>query len=208
MLGNKNKKLVSVYPGNATTYLHESNPYVQINQDDSSDNAVANALNQCEQQDGIDRIYIPDDLLEKATKLEKNNCAVRFICFCDIIMSGLYFFNGWIFGLVCMIVSTNGYLATIYYNKSLMVCYLIYQYMQVFVRFLNMIVLAFAPNEFGYNSTVSTRNNQEQSGYFLHLIILFVLFFFQTAIAGFITNYYKLLPTTLERQRIKSYRPS
>lgn len=201
---NANKTLVTVYPGNTTSYLDNSNPYILIDDIDSDQTTTSRPESQPRRNSGDRGINLPDDLLQKALMLEKNNCLVRTICMLDIIMSCLYFFDGWIGGLLCLFASTNGYLATIYYKPSLMSCYLIYQYFQVFLRLANIITLVTEPQQYGYNRTFIDYTNQQDSsnGYFFNIGVYFFLFFCQTYIACFITRYYQLLPNNNERQRI------
>ena len=200
MLKKNNKTLVSVYPGNTTTQLNENNPYVQIPCNDPDAFLDTNGV-------VVSQIFIPDDLLQRAIELENNNCAVRFILTIDIIMSCLYFLNDWVFGGICLIASINGYTATIYYKKSLMICYLIYQYLQVSGRFVLCMFIVSDPQYIGFNST-SNQSVQEHESYAFVIGLNFLYFACQVFIASFITKYYKLLPTNKERARIKSYLPS
>ena len=200
MLKKTNKKLVSVYPGNTTTQLNEDNPYAQIPCTDTD---------AFEDTDGIvvSQIFIPDDLLQRALELEKYNCTARFILIIDIIMSSLYFLSGWLLGGICLIASVNGYMATVYYKKSLLICYLVYQYLQVSARFVMCMFIATEPQYIGFNDT-SYQSKEEQEAYALTIGLNFLYFVCQVCIASFITRYYKLLPTNEERTRIKSYLPS
>jgi len=214
MFSHKNKKGVSVYPGNTTSYLDKSNPYIIIDQtdDEQSDTEsqiappATSSLHSASPLNGSNTnvVYLPEDLLQKAQLLEENNCPVRSIIMIDIVMSCLYFFDGFIGGLLCFFISTNGYLATIYYKRSLMICYLVYQYFQVFLRLATAITIVTIPRQHDYNNTVDDRN-QPIDEYFLNTGVYFLLFFCQTCIACFITKYYKLLPNDNERQRIKLY---
>jgi len=211
MFKHKNKKRVTVYPGNTTSYLDNSNPYIMIDTDDEQlDTETTNSSATPSTPSTLDSrgaiVYLPEDLLQKAKLLEENNCLVRSIIMIDIVMSGLYFLDGLLSGLVCMFISTSGYLATIYYKRSLMICYLAYQYFQVFLRLANVIIIMAIPQQYGYNRTVTTNATAHQNeGYFLNIAVYFLLFVCQTIIACFITKYYKLLPNNEERQRIKSY---
>lgn len=212
MFSQNNKRNVKVMPANKTEQLAHNNPYIIVPQTDGDsveENIDSNLLNT-----QTISLFIPDDLLVKAIQLDQKNCTVRTIIMIDMIMSSLYFMNGLFFGLICFLISFSGYLATISYKKSLMICYLIYQYMQVFVRFFNLLAISTWPEQFGYNGTITnsddgTNTQQNIPGdYYLAILLYFTLFFCQFVIAGFITQYYKLLPTTQELNRIKSYLPS
>ena len=209
MFSKNNKRNVKVLPANKTEQLNSNNPYIIVPQTDDSlnENIDVNLLN-----NQPISLYIPDDLLEKAIALDQKNCSVRCIIMVDIIMSCLYFMNGLFFGLICFLISLSGYLATISYKKSLMTCYVIYQYLQVFGRFINLIAISTWPEQFGYtyiNTNNSSNVHQNTQGeYYLAVLLYFTLFFCQFIIAGIITQYYKLLPTTKELDRIKHYLPS
>ena len=85
-----------------------------------------------------------------------------------------------------------------------MLCYLIYQYVQVFLRFADTVYLTANPTSYGYNET-TVQTTIEQEVYGINIIFNWILFLCQMIIALFITKYYKLLPSDTERRRIQSY---
>ena len=199
---NTNKTLVTVYPGGTTSYLDNSNPYIMLGDHESA--PTASTRYEPTPRASDERITsLPEDLLQKATQLDTIECPVRTIIMLDIIMSCLHFLDGWIGGLVCLLASTNGYLATVYYKRSLMVCYLMYQYFQVFIRLAGIIILIAEPQQYGYNHTFTEFNPRASDRYFLSIGVDLFFFFCQTIIAVFITKYYKLLPGAEARQRIR-----
>lgn len=199
---NSNKTLVTVYPGGTISSLDNSNPYIML--EDQESPRTASARYESAPLASDERMMsLPEDLLQKAIQLDAIECPVRTIIMLDIIMSCLHFLNGWIGGLVCLLASTNGYLATVYYKRSLMVCYLMYQYFQVFIRLAGIIILIAEPQQYGYNHTFTEFSVNASDRYFLSLGVDLFFFFCQTTIAVFITKYYKLLPGAEARQRIR-----
>lgn len=205
--------MVKISSNNETRDLKNDNPYVLINDTEDSERTHINQTTQ---------IYIPHDLLQKAVALEESNCLIRFLTLTDIFISALYFLHGVFFGLICTIISMNGYLSTIYYKKSLMICYVCYQYFQVTMRFINMVFFIQYRNNI-IDSTSSYQNTdndayvatsdvtntsdvdnhlQDDSFYGLVIFYYFLLFICQLLIASFVTKYYKLLPTQEEKTRI------
>ena len=200
---NSNKTLVTVYPGGTTTYLDNSNPYIALDDDHESAPTASTRYESGPRVSDEISVSLPEDLIQKATQLDAIECSVRTIIMLDIMMSCLYFLTGWIGGLVCLLASTNGYLATVYNKRSLMVCYLMYQYFQVFIRLAGIILLIAEPQQYGYNHTFAEFSVNASEGYFLSLGVDVLLFFCQTTIAVFITKYYHLLPDASARQRIR-----
>ena len=150
------------------------------------------------------RIHIPEDIVQKAHALERMLCPVKFICVVDFTMNAYYFFiNPIIGGLLCA-VSFNGYLATIYFKRSLFVCYLAYQYMQVIGR-LGVFVLSidFAVQRNAINGTT------DNTTLILHMgsppgnpVLLGALFVLQAYVAYFVTRFYCTLPTRADLDRV------
>jgi len=182
---------IQVSNGHSNINLDSKNPYVLV-QDSLLDN----------------HIMIPQDLMNKAIKLENMNCLIRFICLCDIFLAFSYFLYGWLIGAFFLIISINGYLSTIYYKKSLMLCYVIYQYFQTIGRLFNLIFFIAEPTVITYSSTNSTINTTINKSsnltnvMIIDIALLSILFLSQCIIAYYITKYYNLLPTEEEKRRI------
>jgi hypothetical protein len=224
MFTDKKKTSITGFPRNTTHQLNQNNPYILVSNEDRDTNTS--------DSNEILQIYIPDYLLDRALQLEQYDCTIKLIILTDIFMSCLYFINNIFLGMICLMISINGYFATIWYKKSLMTCYIIYQYLQVFGRFLNLIVITTWPKEFGYSvdsrdtvdsnvsivsneSIVSNKSTSSTSefyvltqSYIFMIFVYFVLFCCQFIIASFVTKYYKLLPTNNEREKIRHYLPS
>ena len=189
-----------VYPSQEKiTVNHDSQPLLL-----NSNNPYVTNENEPLLQNPISRISIPSDLINKAIQVEKLTCPVKVICFCDIFMNTYYFFVNPIIGGILCIVSINGYLATIYYKRSLMFCYLIYQYLQVCGR-LTTLVIAIDYAVQPVSNTTTTTNNTMVAFYnpVVSPILLGVMLLLQIYIAYFVTKFYKLLPNKEELERVR-----
>ena len=185
------KKLVLVVPDNTEALLDNFNPYIS---------------NYNNEYLLYSRIEIPHDLYLRAVKIENMNCGIRIVCLFDFFIGFYYFSYGYIYGLIVSCITINGYLSSIYYKKSLLCCYLIYQYFQVFIRLLNLI-LAIELYNSGQTSiyirnltNYSSNNTSYEVKIFLfdepilNILILFVLLSTQMFISCFVREYYNLLP--------------
>ena len=155
-------------------------------------------------------VDLPDDYLVRALEIDKMLCLVKFICGTDIVLSSYYFlFNPFLGGILC-IVSINGFMATIYYKRSLMCCYVGYQYAQVFARGLNLIIyisyLVNSKDESNTNSTVVSSTFNYTPG--IAICLLSFIFGAQLYIANFIRRFYVLLPSATEKEQIRIARLS
>ena len=149
------------------------------------------------------QVHLPDDLIIKARKIESMNCSIRIICLCDIFMSMYYFYINTFIALFLLSISMSGYLSTVYYKKSLMCCYMGYQYVQTAARFSNLIYFITVPH-------TAPTNKENSTGTFIVVadpvggtLLLCALFFMQLIIAVFVTKYYKLLPSEEDKNRIR-----
>ena len=180
---------VTAHPSNQKYELCENNPY--LHDEDSMPLLEPR------------QVIIPDDLIERALKLDKMNCTVRVICVCDIFMSSYYFFINYIVGGVTLVISTNGFLATIHYKKNLMCCYLYYQYFQVISRIANIYyVMNYSYTDPNANITQGEVILLDDRA--LDITVVSFLFIFQIVIAYFIKQYYDALPNNEDRLRLQT----
>lgn len=174
-----------------------SNPYISSNMETTMYSPLLQS-----------RIIMPDYLLKKAVRFSKLKCPVQFMCIGDCILSLYYFNNSWIVGVVCSIASFNGFLATIYYKKSLLTCYVSYQFIQSACRLANLSYYIFLMSNYDtLTHSNHTLNNSSIVHYTyngqLQLIILSSLFIMQIYIAYIITLFYTLLPTEHDKELIQ-----
>tara|TARA_Y100000816_G_scaffold129365_1_gene91154 strand:- start:4347 stop:4976 length:630 start_codon:yes stop_codon:yes gene_type:complete len=197
------RQKVKVMPENRVEYLETKNPYI---------------IDQHGEYLLFSTIEMPQELYNKAIKIENMSCGIRTVCVLDIIMGLYYLTYNFILGIVCSLISFNGYLSTIYYKKSLLLCYLLYQYLQVLIKTTNLVVVIYFYNTnqsviYFNNITNTTSNNtrEETISYsvfiyndpLIDVFIGFVLLGLQLFVTCFIREYYMLLPTNSERKKIK-----
>jgi len=151
-------------------------------------------------------IDVPEDLVAKAHNLERMVCPVKVLCIFDCSMNAYYIFFNPVVGIVLCMVSFNGYLATIYFKRSLFLCYLLYQYLQVAGR-LAILVMSVGASVRGNDSAVG--NYSGNNSFVLHIIdppgspfLLAAMLFLQTYIAYFVTRFYCNLPTRADLARV------
>ena len=137
----------SILVNSNRTPLFINNPYVLIVGDESENNLY----------------FIPPDLIAKAVEIDKMTCSVRIVCFFDCVISFYYLIFGYIYAFIFFVVSIGGYLSTVNHRKSLMCCYVFYQYFQVLGRFLIFTYWLQEINKF--NSQDSTRGKNNETVY-------------------------------------------
>ena len=167
--------------------LANSNPYILQNK------PILNNLMYGESYQNLIMIKLPDHLLNKAILLEKYKCSVKFICSCDIISSIYYMLIFPFYGIITMICSTSGLISVINYNRTQMFLYLFYQYLQTFIRFINLVILILLYTDYSLPSYLT--NIHTSSTLYFDIIILSILFPMQCCITKYIHQYYNLLPT-------------
>ena len=198
MLG-ADSRYVLVYSDEDAHHLEASNPYMP------SDLQIAMGAPLL-----TPRVDMPADVLEKAIRFQRLKYPVRFVCAVDVFISIYYFYMSWLFGALFTVVSVNGFLATVYHRKSLMLCYVGYQYSQIGGRLANLgyyiYLISYAPphNTTHANSTqlinfhTSTAHNNQP----LQVATLSVLLLMQMCIASAVTQFYMLLPCDADRDRV------
>jgi len=171
---------VKVHP-NRDEYISRDNPYIVLSTDEMF-------IQQ-----------IPDALIQKAMRIEQMNCSVKCICLIDIIFSTYYFMYNVLLGFLCTMLSVGGYMSTIYYKKSLMCGYVIYQYLQVVGRVFNLIYFATPEN------TRDVQNGTVTEDFYVDgIIFMSIMTLCQIIITAFIHKYYYLLPTEHEKRQIQA----
>ena len=146
------------------------------------------------------QFYIPNDLLIKAQQIEHKSCTIKIICIIDMTFSVLYFYMNFILGIFLGSISTAGYLSTVYYKRSLLCCYMIYQYFQVAARYSNLIIYTIAIADTKNTTGMIVTETGSETG---NVVILSLLCVGQMVIAYYVTDYYKLLPSSADKERIQ-----
>lgn len=193
-----NKRHVIVHSSNTAYTIEADNPYVPSEVNASSSTPLLNSY-----------IDMPPDILEKALNFEKLKCPVRCVASFDIVISMYYFYISWIFGFIFTTASVSGLIATVNYKKSMMTCYVGYQYFQVAGRaanlgyFIYIIASPQVPSITDANNTLvhlngSPVNNSNAA----EVVILTVMLLAQIYIARVVTKFYNLLPCDVDRDRV------
>jgi len=194
-----NTQHIIVYSENAAYNLELDNPYIPSELDHSNQAYLLNS-----------RVDMPPDILIKARNFEKLKFPIRCVCTIDVVISLYYFYVSWLFGCVFTFASINGLMATIYYKRSLMTCYVGYQYFQVAGRATNLGYFIYLVS---HTSTHPTNNSSNYSlvningsvvhdNYGWEIIILTFMFLAQIYIAKIVTQFYNLLPCDIDRDRV------
>ena len=165
-------------------------------------------------------LSMPSDLLVKAIYLDRMDCNIKIICLCDFFASFYYSFINFFFGIFIGIISLNGYFASINHNKSGMFCYMLYQHLQVFLKFISIILYIFfrenaietlefnnSKNASYVSGNVSSNNiyNFIVEDQIIILPILCILFCVQCYLCYYVRKYYSLLPTNEDIRRLGGF---
>jgi hypothetical protein len=121
-----------------TESINKHNPYIQRSIIDE-ENGIEYQEIECNGQ----RILIAASDLKRALELECKSTVIRLLCLIDFVMNLLIVFYSYypeICSILISLISLSGYIATTTYNKSGLILYLLYQYLQTISK---IIVLGF-----------------------------------------------------------------
>ena len=188
---------VIVHSDNTAYTIEADNPYLPSEISSHSRTPLLNSY-----------IDMPPDILQKALDFQRLKFPVRCVTCFDIFISMYYFYISWFLGLIFTTVSFGGFIATINYKKSMMTCYVGYQYFQVIGRAANL-------GYFVYIITQNDTSNMEPNSTLVHLngspvnnnktleiVILTTMLMAQMYIARVVTRFYNLLPCDVDRDRV------
>ena len=121
---------------------------------------------------------------------EINNYArvVRIICVCDIFKNYLFFINSEdinIFYISCTLISISGYISTYNNNKYGIIIYITYNYINLFIKLINLITISITSNDVIYILTNNITHVEE--------FILFIDFLFRFLIILTLLKYYNII---------------
>lgn len=167
--------------------INKNNPYRNTPLDNSNNNT------QVECDGNI--IYIPTNVIQNAVKLQYKAIFVRFFCLVDFIINMFISFTtyyGTLFSILISIISITGYYSTFTYNKSGLISYLIYQYIQTIYKIVYLIFYILAACNI---RTINIKNNDIIMSFSIHNTIIISLYLLsQIYITYFIQSFYNLLP--------------
>ena len=191
-MSSQSKSQVTVRNSNNVEYeLSNNNPYLSNNQSDALLNHVFHQ--------NLLILQIPNEILNKAIKLEKNKFSIQMICSLDILGSFYYIFINPLIGLIIMSISGLGLLSTVSYHKGSMFCYMCYQYFMSIIRLINLIFLFLYICDIYESPTIRYYVMSKPE---FDIIIASFLFPMQCCIAYHVNQFYNLLPTKNEIEQI------
>lgn len=192
--------------------ISTDNPYVMMdNQDSDNQTPVVTATVVSTFPSQTRTIYInglgntcvevPIELAEKALQIQSMGRGIKCICYVDLVFNLVYMLYGSVIGFIFSLASASGIYSTYYQSRSLLTCYLCYQYIMVLSKLLT-IVFYIALTDSDVRNTFHENYPQIQLPDTLAAPIFMssMLFFIQTYIACYVRKYYNLLPKSGDKK--------
>ncbi len=188
--------------------IEKRNPYIRYDQ--STGIVSSNLENGSDlvtiQTNDNEILYLNRDIIERAIYLQRFACNVKLFIILDLIMNFLYLYIGYYFTLAFILCSIGGYISTINYNRNFLLLYLFYQYFQFIIKLtilITLMVLVVDPSlQTDFNNTfpeIVLPNNYTST-----IVVTSALVLIQAYITFFIHRFYRLLPSSENRQRLLS----
>ncbi len=188
------------------------NPYVMMdNQDSDNETPVVTATVVSTFPSQTRTIYInglgntcvevPSELAEKALQIQSMGRGIKCICYVDLVFNLVYMLYGSVLGFIFSLASASGIYSTYYQSRSLLTCYLCYQYIMVLSKLLT-IVFYIALTDSDVRNTFHENYPQIPlpENLVAPIFMSSMLFFIQTYIACYVRKYYNLLPKSGEKK--------
>ena len=192
--------------------ISTDNPYVMMDNEDSDNQTpvvTATVVSTFPSQtrtiyiNGLDNtcVEVPIDIAEKALQIQTMGRGIKCICFVDLVFNLVYMLYGSVIGFIFSLASASGIYSTYYQSRSLLTCYLCYQYIMVLSKLLTIVFyIALTDSDL--------RNTFHQNYPQIHLpdtlaapiFMSSMLFFIQTYIACYVRKYYNLLPKSGDKK--------
>lgn len=192
--------------------ISTDNPYVMMDNEDSDNHTpvvTATVVSTFPSQtrtiyiNGLDStcVEVPIDIAEKALQIQTMGRGIKCICFVDLVFNLVYMLYGSVIGFIFSLASASGIYSTYYQSRSLLTCYLCYQYIMVLSKLLT-IVFYIALTDSDVRNTFHQNYPQIQLPDTLAAPIFMssMLFFIQTYIACYVRKYYNLLPKSGDKK--------
>ena len=192
--------------------ISTDNPYVMMDNQDSDNQTpvvTATVVSTFPSQtrtiyiNGLDStcVEVPIEIAEKALQIQSMGKGIKCICFVDLVFNLVYMLYGSVIGLIFSLASASGIYSTYYQSRSLLTCYLCYQYIMVLSKLLT-IVFYIALTDSDVRNTFHENYPQIQLPDTLAAPIFMssMLFFIQTYIACYVRKYYNLLPKSGDKK--------
>ena len=192
--------------------ISTDNPYVMMDNQDSDNHTpvvTATVVSTFPSQtrtiyiNGLDNtcVEVPIEIAEKALQIQSMGRGIKCICYVDLVFNLVYMLYGSVIGFIFSLASASGIYSTYYQSRSLLTCYLCYQYIMVLSKLLT-IVFYIALTDSDVRSTFHENYPQIQIPETLAAPIFMssMLFFIQTYIACYVRKYYNLLPKSGDKK--------
>ena len=192
--------------------ISTDNPYVMMDNEDSDNQTpvvTATVVSTFPSQtrtiyiNGLDStcVEVPIEIAEKALQIQSMGRGIKCICFVDLVFNLVYMLYGSVIGFIFSLASASGIYSTYYQSRSLLTCYLCYQYIMVLRKLLT-IVFYIALTDSDVRNTFHENYPQIQLPETLAAPIFMssMLFFIQTYIACYVRKYYNLLPKSGDKK--------
>ena len=192
--------------------ISTDNPYVMMDNEDSDNQTpvvTATVVSTFPSQtrtiyiNGLDStcVEVPIEIAEKALQIQSMGRGIKCICFVDLVFNLVYMLYGSVIGFIFSLASASGIYSTYYQSRSLLTCYLCYQYIMVLSKLLT-ILFYIALTDTDVRNTFHENYPQIQIPETLAAPIFMssMLFFIQTYIACYVRKYYNLLPKSGDKK--------
>jgi len=146
-------------------------------------------------------VQVPVELAEKALQIQRMGKGIKIICFIDLFFNLLYMMYGYFLGFIFALASASGIYSTYHQSRSMLSCYLYYQYIMWTGKLATIIFYIALTNSNTRNSFHETYPQiQLPDSMAMSITMSVFLFFIQTYIACYVRKYYYLLPKSGEKK--------
>lgn len=192
--------------------ISTDNPYVMMATEDSDNQTpvvTATVVSTFPSQtrtiyiNGLDNtcIQVPTEIAERALQIQSMGRGIKCICFIDLVFNLVYMLYGSVLGFIFSLASASGIYSTYYQSRSLLTCYLCYQYIMVLSKLLT-IVFYVAMTDTDLRNTFHENYPQIPLPETMAAPVFMssVLFFIQAYISCYVRKYYNLLPSSSDKK--------
>ena len=84
-------------------------------------------------------VEVPIEIAEKALKIQNMGKGIKLICYVDLFFNLLFMMYGYILGFIFALASLSGIYSTYNQSRSMLTCYLCYQYIMLISKTITVI---------------------------------------------------------------------
>jgi hypothetical protein len=192
--------------------ISTDNPYVMMdNEDSENQTAVVTATvvsafpseTRTIYINGLDHtcVEVPVEIANRALQIQSMSGGIKCICFVDLIFNLVYMLYGSILGFIFSLASASGIYSSYYQSRSLLTCYLCYQYIMVLSKLITIVFYIALVN---HDIRDTFHENYPQiplpETMAAPIFMSSFLFLIQTYIACYVRKYYNLLPNSDDKK--------